>query len=220
LRGILTEPMVVAFLAYVGLVLFCWFSVPSIERQYSRDGKVDGAVAIVVIALRQTLPFWAVLVPFLLLMIGWFWKRVGSSWLWHAMPGSRTYHDWLRAESQAIRLAALLAGNIDRETAIAIAASDETNGHRSLGPSLGPSLGRLTANLSERKDGDGVARTLQKIARFYRFLAEERRRALFENVPFFIGLAIASLIVLAYGMTVFLPWVGILSELGQSGGLQ
>lgn len=211
LQRVFAEPLFVAFLAYCGLILFCAFSVPSIERQYAdQELPIDGW-ADLLFWLRSVMPYWVVGVPIILLLMRWGWRTMARGGAASFLSGSTSYRRWLAAESQAISLSELSQSGVEQETAIRLV-DQATAG--------GIPVNKMTEHVVRDVSVERRGRVMDRLAHFYRFLAEDRRRMLFTNLPTWVGGLIAAGVVLMYGLAVFVPWIEILSTVGQAGGVR
>ncbi|QDV46996.1 hypothetical protein Enr13x_69050 [Stieleria neptunia] len=206
LRQAIKEPLLVAGLAYLGMILFCTFSVPSIETQYTQQGLSPSGVTQWLIAIRGAMPYWIIGVPVLLIAGWWIWRQLANGPLLALFPGGNAYSRLLAAESQSRHLAVLIASGVEQETALSLASS---------GVSPRVPIRPIAESIVRSGAPQTRSRALTRLAGFYHFLAGDRRQTLFAKVPAFLGLLFAGLIVLGYGLATFLPWIAIL----QSGGV-
>ena len=207
-RQALAEPIVVAVLVYVCMIFLCSFTVPHLEDQYVQDGQSPSGVTQLLIWVRDAMPYWLVGFPIAAIAFIFLWRRFAKTVLLNLAPGGRRYGRWLIAESQSQQLAAMTESNVEQNTAIELA-----------GQSVSPPT-------PARPIAEGIMRTgspessgpaLMRLSRFYRFLADDRRRSLFGKVPAFMSLGLAAVIVFAYALATFLPWVEVLSNLSGLG---
>lgn len=207
-RQAMMEPLVVMGLAYLGLIYLCSYTLPHIEAQYAQQGQEPAGATEFLIQLRDVMPYWVIGFPVLFLatwLIGRKWSR---GFLLRFFPGGKPYSRWLAAESQTKRLAALVGSHVDRETAISLAQTSTV-------PQI--PLPPIAENIMRDGDEQSQPRALKRLARFYQFLADDRRRTYFAKTPALIGLLIAGLVVLGYALAIFLPWIEILSNLSGPG---
>lgn len=207
-RQAFAEPIVVLVLAYLGMIVLCSWAVPHIEAQYTQLGQTPSGVTRALILVRDAMPIWIIAAPVCAIIARLAWRHLSSSLL-SQIPGARSYSRWLAAESQSRRLAVMIRSDVDQETAIALASSSVTP----------PTPIRPIAD-SIVRSGDKASRSraLNHLARFYHFLAEDRRNTYYAKTPALLGLLLSGLIVLGYGLATFLPWIEILSSLGETGG--
>nr|WP_143547676.1 hypothetical protein [Rhodopirellula sp. SM50] len=205
LRQAIKEPLVVAGLAYLGMIIFCTLSVPSIETQYTQQGLTPSGVTGWLIAIRGAMPYWVIGFPILMFACWWIWRKLVNGPLLSRFPGGTAYSRWLAAESQSRRLAVLIASGVDHETALSLAST-------SVSPQV--PIRPIAENIVRNGAPQSQARALSRLAGFYHFLAGDRRQTIVTKLPAFIGLLFAGLIVLGYGLATFLPWIAILQSEG------
>ncbi|KAA5544565.1 hypothetical protein FYK55_09610 [Roseiconus nitratireducens] len=209
-RLALVEPLVVLGLGYLGMLLLCFHVVPSMEMQYLQQYETPTGVTRWLIAIRDWMPVWAVLFPLIylaLILLGGKWlRKLYARW----GPGTQSRLRWRRREAQAERLSALVDSGIDRETAIDLARGSSADSDP---------IGPVAENIVRNRSPERASGALDRLARFYRFLAENRWPSLVRNVPAAIGLFVASLVVLAYGLALFVPWIEILFNLSDRTGV-
>jgi type II secretory pathway component PulF len=208
-RQALAEPLVVAGLGYLGLILLCFNTVPHLEAQYIQQNQQPTGATQLLIQVRNAMPYWIIGFPVLVLTVWFFGRKFFGEVVLRFFPGVKSYSRWLAAESQTRRLAALVGSNVDGETAISLARRSTT-----------PEVPVRPIAESIVRDGDPPSqpRALQRLAGFYQFLADDRRRSSFYKTPALIGLLLAGFIVLAYGLATFLPWIEILANLSEREG--
>ncbi|MCO8124224.1 hypothetical protein NHH03_20950 [Stieleria sp. TO1_6] len=203
-RQAITEPLVVAGLAYLGMIFLCLFTLPHIENQYIQEGVAPTGATGWLIAVRDAMPYWIVGFPIAMLLLTMLWHRFVKSYLRQRFPGSRLYSQWLVDESQSRRLAALVGSGVDRDQALTLVGN-------SVKP---PSPVRAVArNLVMHGSPASSPRSLRRLAGFYHFLADDRRRTYFAKVPALLGLLVAATLVLGYALAMFLPWVEVLTNI-------
>lgn len=207
LRQAIVEPVVVAFLVYFGMIFLCWFTVPHIEYQYTQQGQEPTGVTRLMVELRETMPYWIVGFPIVAVACWLVWRRLAKGVLMKWIPGSGAYTRWLAAESQTRRLAALVGSGLDQESALAIA-NASVSPHVQVRP--------IAETIVRSGDPRSRSRALGRLAKFYHFLADDRRRTYFSKLPALIGLFVAGFVVLGYALATFLPWIEILRNLSGS----
>jgi hypothetical protein len=211
LRRAAIEPLLVACLAYVGMIVFCGTMVPGIADQYAQLGQPPEDVAWLLIRIRELMPVWLVGFP-VLVLAGWLgWRRFARRLPATVLPGAARYQHWLRAEAQTRYLAALATSDLDPDQAAALAregANADRRGTRATAAPL-PLANRLLREV----DRQSRPAALERLAAFYRGLTDEERGSRFGRVPATVGVLIAGVIVLAYGLALFLPWVQLLDML-------
>lgn len=207
-RQAMTQPLIVAGLAYLGMIYLCSYTLPHIEDQYTQQGIEPTGATELLIQMRGLMPYWIIGFPILLLATLLIWKRTSRSFLLRFFPGAKPYTRWLAAESQTKRLAVLVGSDVDQQTAISLATSSTM-------PQI--PLRPIAESILQDGDQQSQSRVLKRLAQFYQFLAEDRRRTTFAKTPALIGLLIAGFFVLGYALATFLPWIEILTNLSGPG---
>ena len=205
LRQAIKEPLVVAGLAYIGMIILCVFSVPSIETQYTQQGLAPSGVTRWLIAIRGAMPYWIIGFPILMIAFGWIWRRLANGPLLALFPGGSAHSRLLVAESQSRHLAVLIASGVEQETALSLAST-------SVSPRV--PIRPIAESIVRNGAPQSQSRALTRLAGFYHFLAGDRRQTFSARVPALIGLSFAGLIVLGYGLATFLPWIAVLQTEG------
>ena len=229
-------PLLVCFLAYLGLIGFCLFFVPTLGTTYESLRTAPGPWLSMLQSLRATLPYWAPVPPVILLLsvfrqVRWGPSRpsgpAGSRWL----PGmSRASSQWRHADfaemlaelldadtplDEAVEIAAGACGDVGLATAAQRAARAPKSG---LPPSEAsgrakrfPPLVRWALSTAGEEIDRG--RALRAAATVYRESAERRTRRLQVVAPAVMCVALAGTATLLYGLALFLPVVELLRAL-------
>jgi len=203
-RRSMVEPFIVLALAYLGMLLLCASVIPLIETEYEQLLLEPEGSAAFMATIRAWMPVWAWAFPLVLGLMVWFGGRLIQRLCDSLAPGGRLRRRWSENESQTQRLAALLESGVDRQTALDLV----DRGSVAEQP-VGPVTDTLLEEMNEQTP-DG----LRRLSGFYRFLDREQRFA--SKVPAFIGLTLASVIVLAYALALFLPWIDLLTHLSEA----
>lgn len=211
IRQAIAEPLVIAGLVYVGLIFLCLFTVPSIEAQYVQDAQAPGGITRWLVAARELMPYWIVGYPLIIIALWLVWKKLAVGVILDLFPGSERYERWLVAESQSQRLAALVGSGVGDDQALSLAAE-------SVAPRL--PIRPIAEGIVRNGSHQNRSAALSRLARFYHFLAEDRRRTYFAQAPTYLGLLLAAIIVFGYALLTFLPWVEVLSNLNSLGAMQ
>ncbi len=210
-RQAMAEPLVIAALSYLGMIFLCSYTLPHIESQYVQQGQIPAGVTKLLAITRDTMPIWIIGFPILMILFWFIWKKFVRNSLMNLFPGSRPYSQWLVAESQTQRLSAMVESDVDQDTALSLA-STSVIPQRSIRP-IAESIFREGFPNSRR-------RALNRLARFYHFLAEDRRRTYFNKAPALLGLFFAGIVVLGYALATFVPWIEVLANLSDLGATQ
>jgi type II secretory pathway component PulF len=239
LRMSLRYPLVICCLAYVGIVLFCLFLVPTLESMYENMRIPAGSGLSAVTALRRTLPYWVAIPPIGLVLLA-IWTRWTSS---GAIGTARATGvlAWLPGTSKIIReqrwtrFAELLASHLDagaplpeglrmaaaawendalQRATLAHAASldrgQAPSGDNSFAAGLPPFLRWAICHAD---DAVGRTRALRMAADAYRESACRRIQRLRVVAPIVTGLVIGGGVVLLYALALFVPVVQMIEGL-------
>lgn len=236
----LIYPLIVCSLAYVGLIGFSLFLVPTLEDTYTSMGIAPGPGLRVLQVLRDTLPFWAAIPPILLIVLVARWVRsqsqraaagVSTSGLLRWLPGVSRILFQERCARFAASLAELLDNQVPLNEALPIAGTSSGDADLREGASS------LAAAFEEQQTPADVspvalrfppflrwaiwhsdatigrARALRIAARTYDEAAEQRVERLQTIAPMAALVLIAGTITLLYGLALFVPVVEFLCKL-------
>lgn len=231
-RAGLAYPLIVASLAYVGMIAFLWWLVPLLVTTYNVPGLTPGRWLVVLDSARASLPFWVAIPPALLVIgvIGSGWRR-GVRGRPRRRPADPLHlTDRLRSaqfaeicaalleagapKSEAIELAAGLSGR-----AVTAAAGLATQPVEPLPEDIAmnaldlPPL--LTYALAGTKTAAESSRALRAAAAAYRQIAVVRQHRLQRLLPLMLLVFVGGGIVLLYGLMLFLPLSELLKTLAQ-----
>lgn len=239
LRMSLRYPLVVFCLAYVGLVLFCLFLVPTLESMYQsmRIGPRWGLTAVTM--LRLALPYWVWVPPIgLVLLLVWTrWsslrppemKRATRVLVW--LPGMSKVVEEHRLARFADSLAGFLDAAIPLPEGLRLAASAwENDAFERETLALSGSLQRgqiprhdtpfasalpplLRWAIWQADELVGSARALRLAAGVYRESAQRRVQRLRVVAPVITCIVIGGGIVLFYALALFVPVAQMLQGL-------
>ena len=87
IRQAFAEPLVVAILAYFGMILLCSFTVPHIQSQYVQEGREPVGLTWLLIELRNLMPYWIIAFPMLALGSWWLWRKLSKGKSLDRFPG-------------------------------------------------------------------------------------------------------------------------------------
>jgi type II secretory pathway component PulF len=239
-RAALVYPLIVCGMAYVGLVAFCLFFVPTLERVSLGLRIPVGSALQVLQMLREALPYWVAIPPAMLLV----WiaaackarKRNGLSENLHVkarswVPGMSRVVFQERCANYAETAVKLLDSGTALDESLKLAAESAgdprlTSGTKTLVEAV--SRGELPSDQSaEAKQFPpflrwalwhseptvGRARALQMAADIYRQSAQRRAEKLQWIVPVVLSAVIGGTATLLFGLALFLPVVQLLEEL-------
>ena len=107
----LIPPMIVLVLGYLGFIFLCLYYIPAIEGIYEQVGQPVSFPVAFMVLMREWLPYWATLLPMLvlgsviLLLRGWGgWQRL--------IPGEKRYSAAVRNANFAHQLTSLIENDI------------------------------------------------------------------------------------------------------------
>jgi general secretion pathway protein F len=236
----LVYPLIVCSLAYIGLVGFCLFFVPTLEGMYESARIAAGPGLRALQLLRDTLPYWAAIPPIVLLVLVAALARAKSrratggastGGLFHWLPGVSRITFQERCAAFAASLAELLDSNVPLPDALPIAAdscgdSDLRDGARSLAAAI--EAGQMPADdspialqfppfmrwaLWRSEETTGRARALEIAARMYRETAQQLAERLQTVAPMAALVVVGGTVTLLYGLALFVPVVELLHKL-------
>ena len=215
IRRAITEPVVVMVLAYFGMLFVCFFVLPHIQAQYEQSRQDPIGFTALLIRVQETLPIWAVAAPLVGLIGIWLWRTSATGWITQLLPGNSSYSRCIQSAAQTTRIAALVESGMNPDEAISLA--------REKHPTPTP-VGTLVKSVLDAPTADSQpnraqSRSLEQIARFYRYLASDRRQAFASKLPAILGVLLAGCVVLGYALVMFVPWIEVLTNLSEAGGL-
>lgn len=207
-------PLLLLCLAFGGLVLLCLFTAPAVEGLYysmfhstEQIGWLNEA--------RELLPIWAVLFPLIVILVLIVWRRRFRDARWRWVPGSRRYYEAVEHAYLAKQLANLVqSGRSVDESLALVQSTSQTTG--TLTTDQLPSL--LKWAVTTPLSGESLSSVLRLVAESYRHSAERRRDFWRLVMPTIAGAVLGGLIVMAYGMGLFLPLIDLLHAIAQPGG--
>jgi type II secretory pathway component PulF len=226
----LISPLIVLAIGYLGFIFLCLYYSPTIEGMYEQvDQPLSRPVGFLV-AMREWLPYWATLLPLLIIGAVILWQRGWGGWQM-LVPGKQRYSADVRNANFAHQLRSLVDNGIPLEESVSLAAQvtgdaglidasvallDSYSRNEKL-PSDAEVLRAVPPLLRWVLTGDLGDQSLPEVLQFaekaYLHKAE-RRAALWRYLlPTMIGAFLGGSIVLAYGMSVFVPFVRLLEDL-------
>ena len=223
-------PLIVCALAYFGFMFVCVYFSSTLEGMYTQLNRQPSGRLRVLIGLREWLPVWGTLLPVLLAAAVILWRRGWGGWQ-RLIPGARRYAAAVRNANFADQLALLsengvplveglpMAAGVTGDAAL-IAASDALSAALAQNEKLSADaevLRPLPPLLRWAFTGDLGSDPLPEILRFaattYRDRAERQAADWRFVLPAMIGALLGGAIVLAYGLSVFGPYVRLLEDL-------
>jgi general secretion pathway protein F len=240
-RSSFIYPLVVCFLAFVGLIVFCLFFVPKLESMYYSLRMRPGSGLRIMQFLRDTLVYWVAVLPLALLMfVVWLWRaepngaasRGRRSGILAWLPGVAGAAFQERCASFAEALATLIENNTRFEEALPLAAqacgdAQLLKAARSLvaasfqddQPTTGDSPAEkqfppfLRWALLHSDATTGRARALRMAGSIYRQSAGRREERFRIVVPLVVCALLGGGVTLLYGLSLFVPVVQLLRAL-------
>lgn len=236
----LIYPLILCLLAYLGLIGFCLYLVPVWQGMYESLHLEPGPAVRTVMAVRDAMPYWSVLIPLVLAVTIFIWQRtrrhcsVSSAIAAEApirLPGARQTLYFEHCAQFAAALNALLAAGTPLDEALRIAGDAANDSNLRAGANLlandmrcgalpddsgraarlFPPFLRWTLWHAEESTGRGPA--LDIAARLYRQLAERRADRLRVLAPIAAILLLGGTVTLLYGLALFAPFVELLRTL-------
>jgi general secretion pathway protein F len=135
----LIYPLIVGILAYVGLIGFSLFLVPTLEGMHETMRVAPGRGLRVLQLVRDTLPYWIAIPPVTLVVLFAHWRRAESQRTTAGLE-ARTFMRWLPGvrrivfQERAARFAGSLAELLDNQAALsdALAIAGDSSGDAGL----------------------------------------------------------------------------------------
>jgi general secretion pathway protein F len=236
IRSAFIYPLILCGLIFCGLILFCRYLVPSLDSIYSALHLAPGSGLRVLQSLRDTLPYWVILVPLVCAVAFWRWRAVSrralqgnqsaavTTWL----PGTAQIILQQRAANLADSLATLLDQHLAIEDALPIsagacgdarlcAAAESLAAAFKAGSSVADDSPTALAfppflrwALLHSTETTGRARALRLAAGIYRDAVQRREDRLRTIAPLAVCVVIGGGATLLYGLSLFVPLVQLL----------
>ena len=211
----LVYPLTLLCLAYLGLVLICLVTEPTIQdvAAQTADAAVVSPEGVPLLTLiRGWMPVWVPAVPVLVIVVLVVQHRRGRG------IDSTPAVDTTRHADLASRLATLLGSGMPLHRAMTLGdppSVDATETAERRTKSMPPLL--KWAVRSDLSDA-ARARTLRFVARTYRRKADRQARLWQVVAPSVAGILLGGGIVLAYGLSLFVPVVRLLKQVATATG--
>ena len=201
----ISEPLVIFFFSYLGMMLICLFVLPHIEKQFENQWQEPGRFSSLLLAVRAWLPVWAIVTPIAMLITLVMTLR-NSAAVGQWLPGSRKRNRWLSSLGQVRRLHAMAESDVDAETALELARHD------------GEVISPFTQTMMREVDRKTRQSALRRLTLFYRFLVQEPATSGDRGAAPMVGILIGGLITLGFALVLFLPWIEVLHSTVIPGG--
>lgn len=226
----LIPPLIVLVLGYMGFIFLCLWFTPSLEGMYEQIGQPPSSRVALLAVMREWLPYWATLLPLLVLLVVILWVRGWGGWQ-QLVPGARRYVAAVRNANFAHQLTVLIENDVPLAESVPLAAAvTGDSGMVAASAALSAAYARnenlpadaevlhaLPPLLRWALTGDLGDQSLPEILRFaektYLHVANRRAAIWRFLLPTMIGALLGGLIVLAYGLSVFGPFVSLLEDL-------
>jgi general secretion pathway protein F len=233
--GALVYPLIILAIAYAGFLYLCTFTGPTIESMYRQMGQAPSLAVSFLVKARELIPIWGPLVPLLIAASLWWWARRGRTLSWRWLPGSKRYYDAVRHAQLAEYLAGMMNGGCTLNEALAAAFPDTAASGTSATDPGGPVANQVDRSSSSAPRGikdlppllrwaiegdrgeESPAKVMGFVAMTYRETARQRERVWRFLAPLLCGLAFGGVIVLAYGLSLFLPVARLLRDVAAAG---
>ncbi|MDZ4659204.1 MAG: type II secretion system F family protein [Bythopirellula sp.] len=227
----LVGPLIVLTLAYCGFIFLCLLFGPTLASVYEQMREPPSWGVRLLTFGREWMPVWVPLVPLLVLLAIFLWRRrVHHQRPW--LPGSSRYFATITRATFAEQLASLLTANVPLPESLRlagkstndpglIAASERIASVRERNEPLTPADEQqlsvlppllrwaLTGNLG----GESLPDMLRFIAETYRQSAQRQATVWHLALPTFVGAIVGGAIVLVYGLSMFGPYIQMLRDL-------
>lgn len=241
-RGIalsLLQTLVILAMVTIGLsVASLWLS-PKVDAIYAQLNQTPTTAAQFLSAARYGLPIWATAATSLFLITIWLWYRSNGNWSarWAAyLPVARRRQllihrarfaaylaGWLQYDlplDEGIRLATALSGEVPSNQGATpdIASKHEATGEQAdddlqevhLPPLIQWALYDVAAN-------EPLWIRLRTVAEVYRASADRQLTLWTRFIPTLVAAGLCGIAVLLYGLSVFLPVIGLLQDVAAPG---
>ena len=212
IRGVgmsLLQPMLIFALTFFAFLVLCLVTVPRLEAIYTQNWTTPTGVLAVLVKARNTLPIWGIVIPIVFVIACFTWKRRSSRLNVHRLlPGGQRYLQSLSHANFAEHVATLLENEVPLEQAMMLA-DPELGAKYVANRESAPPLLRwaLTGDLG----GEPLSSVLRFVSLTYRHVAEQYAAIWRVVLPTFLGAFVGGLLVLVYGLSLFLPIIDTLN---------
>lgn len=225
----LVPPLIVLGLGYLGFIVLCLNFSPTVEGMYAQFSQTPGRLTRLLVTMRAWLPYWATLLPLLILGAVVLWRRGWGSWQ-RLVPGARHYAAAVRNANFAHQLTSLVENGVSLEESLPLAAAvtgdsrliiaskelSAAHAEENLAAADPDALRALPPLLRWALTGNLGQQSLPDVLRFaektYRQQADRRATTWRSVLPATIGALLGGVVVLAYGLSMFGPFVELLRD--------
>lgn len=200
----LIQPLIILSLVYVGFIYLVLVAARQLEATYQQLGESPSASLQFLTAAREWLPLWGVLVPMTVLLGIWLWWSKSGEWSYPWLPGRKRFVESISKANFADNVARLL------DTHHSLSESLQLVGPLDAKSKL-PSMLRW-AFATEVEEASRV-HLLRSAARVYRGSAKREITRWRNWLPVIVGVFSGGLMVLGYGLSLFVPMVELLKSL-------
>jgi type II secretory pathway component PulF len=236
-RGVthsMVQTLVVLVLVTAGLSVASLWLAPKVDALYVQLDQTPPPAARFLSTLRNGLPIWSAATALLLIIFIFLWKRFGAGWAsrWaNQLPITRRRLHLIRSAELADYLAHWLQQDLPIVDGIRLASglSDAKYSHtdskpehpRQYAPAAltdgddphHPALPPLVHwAIADEQSSEPIPLRLQSVASIYRQLANRLFVRWTRLIPITLAAGFCGLAVLIYGLSVFLPIIGLLQD--------
>lgn len=230
-RGIGTAmvyPLIILGVAYLGFLYLCLVTGPTIEGMYQQVQQTPPAAVAWFSRARDLLPIWGPGIPLFVAAITLWWNLRGSWLSWKWLPGNERYYEAIQNAHHANQLAGMLDNGCSLEdslTTLFPPSGTRESRRQPAGTMERGEPSEIIASLPpllrwavEGNTGDEPLPTvLRFVAMTYERTAQRYTKIWQVIAPMIVGLILAGLLVLGYGLSLFLPVVEMLYDLASPG---
>ena len=226
----LLSPLIVLAIGYFGFIFICLNFAPTLEGMYEQVGQPLSQPATFLATMRAWLPYWAIMLPLLTLVTFWLGQRHWKTWQ-KFVPSNQRYVLAVRNAIFAHQLAELMENNIPLVESLPMAAgvtgdaelliastklSDAMRRQETLtdnDETLHPLPPLLRWALISNLDTQSLTDVLRFTEKSYRQVVQRLVDFWQVALPACIGALLGGFIVLAYALSLFIPFIRLLKDL-------
>ncbi len=206
----LIQPMLLVVLTFIAFIVLCSFTVPRLIELDAQVWRRPTGVLAILEQVRATMPIWMVVIP-VLFVVGWIaWQRRSLRRTVHRwLPGGQRYLDALQYSRYSEQLATFLEHDLPLDQSMRLADPSlgaQIERHESMPPLL---RWALTSDLG----GEPLPSVLRFVSLTYRQIADQHGVLWRIIAPAFVTALLGGLLVLAYGLSLFVPMIEMLNHI-------